>query len=155
MSSRLIHEPKEIPGKLIACATIPSGSSLTMIDYISDYLEALGARIFIQKSDCGQTASLFATFGPEEQGGLVPSGHTDVVAVEGQDWASDPLTMVEREGHLYGRGTCDMKGLVACSMATAREVASLHLTRPLHLVFTYNEEVGPSMLPALSRVWWG
>ncbi|MUZ75497.1 acetylornithine deacetylase [Agrobacterium vitis] len=142
MPSRLIDETKEILEKLIAFPTISSNSNLTLIDYVSDYLEALGARIFLQKSECGQKANLFATFGPESEGGIVLSGHTDVVPVEGQDWTSDPFTMVERDGRLYGRGTCDMKGFLACCMVTAREIASLPLIRPLHLAFTYDEEVG-------------
>ncbi|MCQ4632685.1 acetylornithine deacetylase [Shinella sp. CPCC 100929] len=142
MSANTFEEARAILDKLIAFPTISSDSNVALVDYVVDYLEQIGARVFLQPSECGEKANLFATIGPEGDGGIVLSGHTDVVPVEGQDWVSDPFKMFEKDGRLYGRGTCDMKGFLACSMAMAREVSTQSLVRPLHLAFTYDEEVG-------------
>ena len=90
----------------------------------------------------GQKASLFATIGPAGVGGIALSGHTDVVPVEGQAWSSDPFTLVERDGRLYGRGACDMKGYLACVLAMVPEFGARKLATPVHIAFSYDEEVG-------------
>lgn len=113
-----------------------------MMSYLADRLEALGARTEILDSPCGTKANLFATLGPEGPGGIVLSGHTDVVPVEDQDWSRDPFEMAEAEGRLYGRGTCDMKGFIACVLAAAPDLAAADLRRPVHFAFTYDEEIG-------------
>ncbi|MDT8327133.1 MAG: acetylornithine deacetylase, partial [Roseovarius sp.] len=92
--------------------------------------------------EIGHKANLFATIGPEVDGGIVLSGHSDVVPVAEQDWASDPFELIEHDGHLYGRGTCDMKGFIAAAVAMAPVFAEQVRDRPLHFAFTYDEEVG-------------
>jgi len=85
--------------------------------------------------DSGTKANLFATIGPEREGGIVLSGHSDVVPVTDQDWTSDPFRMVERDGRLFGRGTCDMKGFIATALAMAPDYAARDLKRPIHFAF--------------------
>lgn len=129
-------------GDLVAFPTVSSESNLALVDWVAEYLRALGARIEISHDETGAKANLFATIGPEVAGGVVLSGHTDVVPVDGQPWSSDPFALVHREGRLYGRGTCDMKGFIACVLALAPEIAQWRLVRPLHIALTYDEEVG-------------
>lgn len=131
-----------ILGDLVAFPTVSSDSNLEMIGYLSDRLGKLGARIGILTDPTGAKANLFATFGPDEDGGIVLSGHTDVVPVTDQDWQSDPFRMVERDGRLYGRGASDMKGFIAAILACAPDFATARLSRPLHIALTYDEEVG-------------
>ena len=126
---------------LVAFPTVSSDSNADCIDWIAARLAPLGARITLSSDTLGK-ANLFATIGPDVPGGLVLSGHTDVVPVEGQDWTSDPFTLVERGGRLFGRGTCDMKGFIACCLASAPDWAAADLARPVHFAFTYDEEVG-------------
>ncbi len=133
---------ERILGDLVGFATISSDSNLELIRYVEDYLTGLGARCSVFHDETGGKANIFATLGPEGDGGIVLSGHSDVVPVEGQDWTSDPFEMEERAGLLYGRGTCDMKGFIACAMAMAEHYAALDLKRPVHFAFTYDEEVG-------------
>ena len=107
----------ELMDRLIAFPTVSSESNRACIDWIADYLGALGARISITSEVEGK-ANIFATLGPDTDGGIILSGHTDVVPVEGQNWSRDPFKMVRENGALYGRGACDMKGFVAAAMAT-------------------------------------
>jgi len=133
---------REILGDLIAFPTVSSASNLDLIAYASDLLGDAGASVSVNREGTGAKANLFATLGPAGDDGIVLSGHTDVVPVEGQDWRSDPFRMVEREGRLYGRGACDMKGFIAACLAMAPRYAALDLKRPLHFAFTYDEEIG-------------
>jgi len=111
--------------------------------YLANRLSDLGARIELVHDDSGHKANLFATIGPDRpEGGLVLSGHSDVVPVEDQDWTTDPFALTERHGLLYGRGACDMKGFIACTLAAAPALAARDLSRPVHFAFTYDEEVG-------------
>ncbi|MCO5965435.1 acetylornithine deacetylase [Sinorhizobium meliloti] len=137
-----IENVKSILSDLIAFPTVSSESNLALIEYTGAVLERAGARVSIMKSDCQTKANLFATLGPERDGGIVLSGHSDVVPVEGQDWSLEPFQMTERDGRLYGRGTCDMKGFIACCLSFAGDLNAANLTRPLHFAFTYDEEVG-------------
>lgn len=132
----------EILRELIAFPTISADSNLEMIVHIAALLSENGARVELFHDDTGAKANLFATLGPEGPGGIVLSGHTDVVPVADQDWASDPFELREGDGRLYGRGTCDMKGFIACALAMAPEFARAPLRRPLHFAFTHDEEVG-------------
>ncbi|NVK30999.1 MAG: acetylornithine deacetylase [Gammaproteobacteria bacterium] len=133
---------KQTLGDLIAFNTISSDSNLEMIDYCANRLDALGARIEIVKDPTGQKANVFASIGPNTDDGIVLSGHTDVVPVAQQAWTHDPFEMIERDGKLFGRGTCDMKGFIAASLEAAKGYAKLNLKRPVHFAFTYEEEVG-------------
>lgn len=151
MSAALIEDAKHILEKLVAFPTVSHESNLALVDYMADFLRQLGARVFLQHNEDGRKANLFATLGPQKDGGVVLSGHSDVVPVEGQDWSSDPFMMLESDGRLYGRGTCDMKGFLACCLAIAREAGELTLKRPLHFAFTYDEEVGCFGAQALVR----
>lgn len=142
MRSETLESTTRILSDLVGFPTISADSNLEMIAYASELLSALGARLSMTLDESGHKANLFATLGPEGDGGIVLSGHSDVVPVEGQEWTSDPFAMREADGRLYGRGTCDMKGFIACTLAMAPHFAELDLKRPLHFAFTYDEEVG-------------
>jgi acetylornithine deacetylase len=109
----------KILSDLIAFPTVSSDSNLAMIDYLSNRLEDCGASVDVFHDESGKKANMFATLGPNTDGGIVLSGHSDVVPVTDQDWDSDPFEMVEQEGKLFGRGTCDMKGFIATTLAMA------------------------------------
>ena len=128
--------------ELVACPTVSADSNLDMMAILANRLEDAGARVQILSDDTGTKANMFATLGPEQEGGLVLSGHSDVVPVTDQPWTSDPFGMIERDGALYGRGTCDMKGFIACAVTMAERYARRDLSRPVHFAFTYDEEVG-------------
>lgn len=128
--------------RLVGFDTVSARSNLAAIGFIRDYLEALGAACRLTFDDDGRKANLFATLGPADRPGVVLSGHTDVVPVEGQPWLSDPFALVERDGRLFGRGTCDMKAFIAASLALAPEFLARGLTAPLHFAFSYDEEIG-------------
>jgi len=131
----------ELMDKLIGFPTISSESNLDCIDWISDYLKSFGARCEITSETKGK-ANIFATLGPDTDGGIILSGHTDVVPVEGQNWSIDPFKMKRKNNALFGRGTCDMKGFIAAAMAMVPKYSKLDLKRPIHFAFTYDEEVG-------------
>src|SRR5690606_5454325 len=108
--------------RLIAFPTVSSQSNLAAIQWIRDYLADLGVAAHLVPAPDGQPkANLWATIGPDRPGGIVLSGHTDVVPVEGQPWTSDPFELHRRDGRLYGRGTCDMKGFIALALALVPE----------------------------------
>jgi acetylornithine deacetylase len=138
----MLDAAKSILSDLIAFPTISVDSNLDMIAYLADRLETVGAKIDVQHDATGQKANLFATLGPDQEGGILLSGHTDVVPVTDQDWSSDPFVMEERDGRLFGRGTCDMKGFIAATVAMAPVFAASIRDRPLHFAFTYDEETG-------------
>jgi acetylornithine deacetylase len=149
----VLDDTKAILADLIAFPTVSSDSNLDLIAWCAGRLEALGARCEVSRDATGAKANLFATIGPEVDGGVVLSGHTDVVPVEGQEWSNDPFEAVERDGLIYGRGSCDMKGFIACALALAPRIAAADLKRPVHFALSYDEEVGclgaPVMLKAL------
>ncbi|MEK6594165.1 MAG: acetylornithine deacetylase, partial [Pseudomonadota bacterium] len=132
----------EMIRRLIAYPTVSRDSNLELIHYACDQLQKLDAEIRLTFDDERRKANLFATLGPRGAPGIVLSGHTDVVPVDGQDWASDPFELVEKDGRLYGRGTADMKSFIAVALALAPEFAERGLVTPLHFAFSYDEEVG-------------
>jgi acetylornithine deacetylase len=134
---------------LVAFPTVSDRSNLALIDYVEELLVKAGARTRRVPAPGGRKASLFASIGPDESGGVVLSGHTDVVPVEGQAWSSDPFVLVERDGRLYGRGAVDMKGFIACALASAPMFAAAGVKRPIHFAFSHDEEVGCLGAPAL------
>ena len=146
----------DILDRLIACPTVSSDSNLELIADLSDTLSHLGARVITQLSPCGTTANLFASLGPDRPGGILLSGHTDVVPVTDQDWASDPFTMRAADGRLYGRGTCDMKGFDALAIWALVEGHHAGLKTPMQLALSFDEEVGctgaPPMIEAMQPV---
>ncbi|WP_299822224.1 acetylornithine deacetylase [uncultured Jannaschia sp.] len=127
-------------GELVAFPTVSSDSNLNLIAWMADRIETAGARVRVIESENGTKANLFASFGPEGDGGVVLSGHTDVVPAEETDWTDDPFVQREVDGRLYGRGTCDMKGFLACVLASLPDLAAAE--RPAHIAATYDEEVG-------------
>ena len=132
---------QEILAKLVAFDTTSHKTNLPMAEWVRDYLEGHGIESQFVPSDDGIHTSLFATIGPEGAGiGL--SGHMDVVPTTGQPWDTDPYTLVEKDGRLYGRGTCDMKGYIACVLALVPELTARRLRTPVHIVLSYDEEVG-------------
>lgn len=133
---------KAILADLIAYPTVSSDSNLAMMDHMAALLERAGARVELMQDTSGTKANLFATIGPDCQGGVLLSGHSDVVPVTDQHWHHDPFRLTENEGRLYGRGTCDMKGFIAAALAMAPAYAARPLTRPVHFAFTHDEEVG-------------
>ncbi|MEP1766773.1 MAG: acetylornithine deacetylase [Sulfitobacter sp.] len=138
----MIDETKRILSDLIAFPTVSVDSNLEMIAYLANRLEDCGAQVDVLTDETGRKANLFATLGPQRDGGIVLSGHSDVVPVTDQDWATDPFQMVERDGLIFGRGACDMKGFIAATMAMAPHFAQQVQDRPLHFAFTYDEETG-------------
>jgi len=136
-----LDRAKEILANLLAFPTLSGNNNLAFIGYIRERLEALGADIRLYPDETGEKANLFATIGPKEPGGIILSGHSDVVPVEGQDWTVEPFALTEREGRLFGRGSVDMKGFLAAAVAMAPVFAKHHLKRPLHIAVTYDEEI--------------
>jgi acetylornithine deacetylase len=127
---------------LIGFDTTSRGSNLALIDFAEELLTKAGARCRRSYDTSRAKANLFASFGPEGDGGYVLSGHTDVVPVDGQPWSSDPFKPEVRDGKLYGRGASDMKGFIGVALSLAPELAKADLKRPIHLALSYDEEVG-------------
>ncbi|MCO6185285.1 acetylornithine deacetylase [Rhizobium sp. L1K21] len=142
MSNTLFDETVAILERLIAFPTVSSDGNLALITYAAKVLSDLGARLTISNDISGQKANLFASIGPDVPGGIVLSGHTDVVPVDPSEWTSDPFELREADGLYYGRGTCDMKGFIAAVLAILPDYAKLDLARPVHIALTYDEEVG-------------
>lgn len=135
----------EMIRKLIGFPTVSRESNLDLIDFVREYLKPLDAEVRLTFDDDKRKANLFATLGPRGNaggGGIVLSGHTDVVPVQGQAWDSDPFTLVEQDAKLYGRGTSDMKSFIAVALALLPAYVQRGLKAPLHLAFSYDEEVG-------------
>ncbi|RNE97496.1 glutamamyl carboxypeptidase, partial [Trypanosoma conorhini] len=131
--------------KLVAFDTTSRNSNLELIHYCRNYLEGLGVKCTLVHNRERTKASLWATLpgdGGVTDGGIIFSGHTDVVPVDGQKWDSDPFTLTERDGKLYGRGTCDMKGFVAVCMSLTPELLKMKRAKPIHFAWTYDEELG-------------
>ena len=142
--------------RLIAYPTVSTDSNLELILDLSGRLQSLGARTHIFGDETGTKATLFGSLGPDEPGGILLSGHSDVVPVTDQDWASDPFEMRQADGRLYGRGACDMKGFIAACIVMAERYAAMPLKRPVHFAFTYDEETGclgaQALIPELNRL---
>lgn len=128
--------------RLIAFPTVSRDSNLGMIEWIRDYLAGLGVSSRLTYDATGKKANLFATLGEGSKPGLILSGHTDVVPVEGQAWDTDPFKATIKDGLLYGRGSCDMKSYIATALALAPKFLASKMDAPLHLAFSYDEEVG-------------
>jgi len=128
--------------RLIAFDTTSRNSNLDLIHDVRDYLKELGVASELVFDASGAKANLYATLGPTDRGGIALSGHSDVVPVDGQDWASDPWRVAERDGRLYGRGACDMKSFLAVALAHAPRFLERGLATPLHLCISYDEEIG-------------
>jgi acetylornithine deacetylase len=128
--------------QLVSFDTTSRNSNLPLIEWVADYLNTRGARVELIHNARGDKANLLASIGPDREGGIVLSGHTDVVPVDGQEWSSDPFALAERDGRLYARGSSDMKGFIASSLAALEDWRHKDLLLPLHFAFSYDEEVG-------------
>ncbi len=136
--------------RLVAFDTVSRNSNLGLIEAVRDHLQSLGLAPWLDLNPERSKANLFCTLPAADgqtQGGVVLSGHTDVVPVDGQDWTTDPFQLTERDGRLYGRGACDMKGFIAAALALVPEFIAMPRSQPLHLAFSYDEEVGCTGAP--------
>ncbi len=133
---------RQMIDRLISFDTTSRNSNLHLIHWVRDYLAGHGVASILTHDAGGKKANLFATLGPEGDGGIVLSGHSDVVPVDGQDWSSDPWTVAERDGRLYGRGTSDMKSFLAVALAMVPAFLARGLKTPVHIALSYDEEVG-------------
>jgi len=140
MSERL--SPFEIMTQLVAFPTVSRDTNLPLIDWVQDYLNSHGITAHRYYNEDKDKAALFAHVGPWVEDGVILSGHTDVVPVDGQPWAADPFTVVERDGKYFGRGCCDMKGFDALAIWALVEAQHRGVTRPLQLALSFDEEIG-------------
>ena len=132
----------EILEKLIAFETVSADSNMALINFVSDLLRDAGVEVQIIPDRTGAKANLYATIGPTDDGGVMLSGHSDVVPVAGQNWTKPAFELTHENGRYFGRGTTDMKGFLASSLAMALRAAKLDLKTPLHLAISYDEEIG-------------
>ncbi|TVR06242.1 MAG: acetylornithine deacetylase [Salinarimonadaceae bacterium] len=141
--------------RLVAFRTESRSSNLECVDFIRNHLAGLGIETTTIYDETHTKANIFATIGPRVPGGVVLSGHTDVVPAEEGDWTSDPFRLVERDGRLYGRGACDMKGFDAIVLSAVPRMLAAGLKAPVHIALSYDEEVGckgaPSLVEAMTR----
>lgn len=140
---------QEILSQLVAFPVLGGQSNLSIIHWIGDYLQQYGVAYQLVPNEEGTKASLHCRIGPAVDGGVILSGHTDVVPVEGQDWHTDPFVLTEKNGKLYGRGSCDMKGFIACCLAVLPEMVQADLKKPIYFAFSYDEEIGCLAAPEL------
>ena len=127
---------------LVSYPSVSSESNLEIINYLANRIKDCGGSVKIMSSEDGSQANLFGTIGPEINGGIVLSGHTDVVPAKELNWDSDPFNLTQKDDLLYGRGTCDMKGFIAATLAAAESLKNRKLNLPVHFSFTYDEEIG-------------
>ena len=144
-----IAQARAILDRLVAFPTVSRDSSLALVDWVEDYLAGFGVKAQRVYNAEGSKANLYASIGPDVTGGVILSGHTDVVPVDGQAWTSDPFVVTERDGRLYGRGTCDMKGFDALALAAVPMALKAGLKRPLQIALSYDEEVGCTGAPSM------
>ncbi len=135
--------------RLVGFDSISGRPTHGIVGCIQDYLAGQGITTHLSYDAAGERANVFATIGPEVDGGVVLNGHTDVVPVDGQVWASDPFTLTRRGDRLYGRGSVDMKGFLACVLGSVPAWKSMDLKVPIHIAFSYDEETGGFGMPVL------
>jgi acetylornithine deacetylase len=133
---------REILRQLVAFDTTSRDGNIPLIEFVESYLDEWHVPHLRVDYEAGKKTNLYATIGPDGPGGIVLSGHTDVVPVDGQDWASNPFILTERDGKLFGRGSCDMKGFIAVALAMVPEFKKRDLKTPIHLALSCDEEVG-------------
>jgi acetylornithine deacetylase len=131
-----------ILARLVAFDTTSTKSNLQLIDFVRNLLDDHAIESQLVHNDDHSCANLYATIGPDDCGGVMLSGHTDVVPTTGQDWHSDPYQLRTEDKLLFGRGACDMKGFIACVLAGLPQIAAERLQTPIHLAFSYDEEIG-------------
>jgi len=133
---------EQLLARLIAFDTTSTRSNLELIDFVRNLLDDHRIKSQLIYNDAKTCANLYATIGPDDRGGIMLSGHTDVVPTAGQEWHSDPYRLSADDSLLFGRGSCDMKGFIACVLARLPQMAAAELKTPIHLAFSYDEEIG-------------
>jgi acetylornithine deacetylase len=144
-----VHTTEQILAHLVSYDTTSRDSNLALLDWIEAWLAQYGIQGERVYNETGSKANFFATIGPQDRGGYVLSGHTDTVPVEGQDWQTHPFQLVAQGDRLHGRGTTDMKGFIACALSRVPAMTASELQTPIHLAFSYDEEVGCQGVPKL------
>jgi acetylornithine deacetylase len=145
-----IPSARQILDALVSFPTVSHDTNIPLIDWAEAYLTEIGVTSHrLVKEDEPTKHALFASVGPDVPGGIVLSGHTDVVPVEGQPWSTDPWEVVEKDGKLFGRGTCDMKGFDALALNALRKARTAPLKRPLQIALSFDEEIGCAGAPPL------
>ena len=143
---------KEILSKLVSFPILGGQSNISILTWIKEYIESYGVEAHLVPNKKEKKASLHCRIGPAVDCGVILSGHMDVVPVKGQDWTSDPFTLTDKgDGKLYGRGSCDMKGFLACCLAVLPEMVDKNLKKPIYFAFSYDEEVGCVAAPELTK----
>ena len=142
-------KPTEMLKTLVGFPTVSKDTNLPLIDFVDDWLRENGVEAVRILNDVGTKANLYATIGPMVEGGVVLSGHSDVVPIDGQPWDTDPFELTQNEDKLYGRGTCDMKGFSAIALSLVPEMKSLR--KPIHIALSYDEEIGCLGAPRLIK----
>lgn len=143
---------EEILSKLVSFPILGGQSNISILTWIKEYIESYGVEVHLVPNKKEKKASLHCRIGPAVDCGVILSGHMDVVPVKGQDWTSDPFTLTDKgDGKLYGRGSCDMKGFLACCLAVLPEMVDKNLKKPIYFAFSYDEEVGCVAAPELTK----
>lgn len=143
---------QEILTKLVSFPVLGGESNISIIHWIQDYVEGFGVKTVLVPNEEGTKASLHCRIGPAVDGGVILSGHTDVVPVEGQDWSTAPFDLIDKgDGKLYARGSCDMKGFIACCLAALPDMVKAELKTPIYFAFSYDEEIGCLAAPELAQ----
>ena len=140
---------REVLEKLVSFPTVSRDSNLDLVDWVQDFLADNGVASHRMLNEDGQKAAVYAHVGPDAPGGVGLSGHTDVVPVDGQAWVTDPWVVTEKDGKLFGRGTCDMKGFDALALVALVKAAKAPLKKPLQIALSYDEEIGCEGAPPL------
>jgi len=147
----MTYSEREMIDRLVGFPTVSRDSNLPLIHFVRDYLAGWGIASHLVPNEDGTKANLYASVGPQVPGGIVLSGHTDVVPVDGQEWATDPFTVREKDGRLYGRGTADMKSFSAIGLSLVPEMIKAGLKRPITFALSYDEEVACLGAPDMIR----
>ena len=143
---------EEILSKLVSFPVLGGQSNLNILTWIKDYIESYGVEVHLVQNKKENKASLYCRIGPPIDGGVILSGHMDVVPVEGQEWTSDPFILTDKgDGKLYGRGSCDMKGFLACCLAVLPKMIDKKFKKPIYFAYSYDEEVGCVAAPELTK----
>lgn len=149
MAHPLLSETLALLSSLVAHNTDPTRSNQALVTEVETYLRECGLTAITAPDESGEKISLLCRIGPETDGGIVLSGHTDVVSVEGQHWQTPPFALNERDGCYYARGACDMKGFIACVLAQAPHFAAAKLNKPVYIALSRDEEIGSVGMPQM------
>lgn len=147
--SDIVEDAIAILDNLVAFDSLSGRPTRGIVGYICEYLASHGIEVVLSHDAAGERANVFATIGPLVDGGVVLNGHTDVVPVEGQNWSTDPFILTRKGERLYGRGAVDMKGFLACVLASVPRFKAAKLSKPIHIAFSYDEEIGGYGMPVL------